>query len=298
MKIVAGMISAPRPVETVVKCAESLEESICLPWVYRDGPPVPDPGRCYFAKDSCDARQSFSKSERGCLGNFQNWIQTARQILHHCNWIGSLASTGPSHLGTVTNYEAILLAEDDALFAPGIYDLLQRDLWPSLDCGVVSLYCPNMSQYSTANRGLNQTRITSGKKLTTAGNLVGALALVFPRSVLQEIVYHPSVETWRGSHAQAANPNTKPWERKAVDTWIGQVLKEMGKTAWHYSPSLVYHYSPDPKVANSSLGHGLSNRNRQARSWVGEKPQDLLKLMKPLKERYDIPCANLPEHQV
>jgi hypothetical protein len=270
MKIACGMISAPRPVSTASKCLQSLEDSVCSTIIFHD------PYATSVTSYICE----FQKSDRNRLGNFQNWVYASRCLLEH------------------SDAEAILIAEDDALFAPNIYELLQRDLWPSLDCGVVSLYCPKMSQYSTANQGLNKTRITTGKSLTTAGNLVGALALVFPRSVLQEIAYHPSVETWKGSHGQASNPNTKPWERKAVDTWIGQVLKDMGKTAWHYSPSLVYHYSPDPKVANSSLGHGTSDRNRQARSWVGEKTQDLLKLMKPLKERHDIPCADLSEHPV
>ena len=272
MKIACGMISAPRPVSTVTKCMLSLADSVDAPLVFIDP--------CSVFHQYSGIGDSLKISEEGHLGNFQNWSYAARCLLQ------------------IEDADAILIAEDDALFAPNIHDLLQRDLWPSPDCGVVSLYCPNMSQYSTANRGLNQTKITTGKKLTTAGNLVGALALVFPRPVLQELAYHPSIETWKGSHAQAENPNTKPWERKAVDTWIGQVLKEMGKTAWHYAPSLVYHYSPNPNVSNSSLGHGVSNRNRQARIWVGESPQDLLKLMKPLKERHDIPCSNLSEHPV
>ena len=297
MKIACGMISAPRPVETVRKCGESLSDSVGCSWIYRDGPAT-DIGVLYGGARTSESEFLFEKSPSGVLGNFQNWVQTARDILSHCEWMDETGRKDQGPLKGLKSYDAILIAEDDALFAPNIYDLLQRDLWPSLDCGVVSLYCPKMSQYSTANQGLNKTRITTGKSLTTAGNLVGALALVFPRSVLQEIAYHPSVETWKGSHGQASNPNTKPWERKAVDTWIGQVLKDMGKTAWHYSPSLVYHYSPDPKVANSSLGHGTSDRNRQARSWVGEKTQDLLKLMKPLKERHDIPCADLSEHPV
>jgi hypothetical protein len=154
-----------------------------------------------------------------------------------------------------------------------------------------------MSNYKQITTGLNLTQIETPERLTSRGNLVGALALIFPASVLRNLVYHPSVTLWKGSHKQAENPNTKPWERKAVDTWIGRTLAQMGHSLWHYSPSLVLHHEPAGSKSNSSMGHGPAKRMRQARSFVGEKPRDLLRLLKQRTSRYDIPANSDPNNE-
>jgi hypothetical protein len=194
------------------------------------------------------------------------------------------------------DHDAILIAEDDALFCRDVHALLQRDLWPSRDCGCVSLYCPAMSHYSQTSFGLGRTRVVMREPLSSSNNLVGALALVFPAAVLRELVYHESIGLWKGSHSQARNPGTPPYERKAVDTWIGRTLVSMGLSIWNYSPSLVQHYVPNPKAANSSLGHGLANGNRQSRSWAGNSRQSVLEMIPARRERFD--GAGVPEHSV
>lgn len=190
-------------------------------------------------------------SEDGAFGNFGNWIQSARDIL-------SVSEK---------TADAIMICEDDILIAHGIRDLVEKSLWPSEDCGVASLYCPAMSQYRRAKAGLNKTAIAFREPMMSIGNLVGALALIFPVKVLRQIVYHESIESWLGSHAQSKNADTKPWDRKAVDTWIGRTILQLGYTAWHFYPSLVEHAG-----AASSLGHSGASRVREAMHFVGMNP--------------------------
>ncbi len=267
MRISVGILSAPRPEPTLLKCSQAIAESGF--------------SLIHHATES-DSRHflspcEFERSPTGSLGNFQNWLQTARDLL-------------------TMDHDAILIAEDDALFCRDVHALLQRDLWPSRDCGCVSLYCPAMSHYSQTSFGLGRTRVVMREPLSSSNNLVGALALVFPRHVLQELVHHESIGLWKGSHAQARNPRTPPYERKAVDTWIGRNLVSMGLSIWNYSPSLVQHYVPNPRVPNSSLGHGLANGNRQSRAWAGNSKRSVLEMIPARREKFD--GAGLPEHQV
>jgi len=279
MKFRTGIIMAPRPVPTVLRCMNSLELSGFQPQIFAE----PETTKL-FAINRPDAIAPIGggirPSDSGVFGNFQNWIQTARDLL---------VNADPS--------DAILIAEDDAVFAPDLIPMLERDLWPVPSCGCISLYCPNMSNYRQIIPGLNLTQIETPDRLSSRGNLVGALGMLFPASVLKDLVYHPSVASWNGSHRQSENPHTKPWERKAVDTWIGRTLAQMGHSIWHYSPSLVMHYEPVGVKSNSSIGHGPAKRVRQARLFVGEKPKDLLRLFKQRTSRHDIPANSDPHNE-
>lgn len=267
MRISVGILSAPRPEPTLNKCSHAIAESGF--------------SLIHHATES-DSRSflspcEFERSPAGFLGNFQNWLQTARDLL-------------------TMDHDAILIAEDDALFCRDVHAILQRDLWPSQDCGCVSLYCPAMSHYSQTSFGLGRTRVVMREPLSSSNNLVGALALVFPVNVLRELVHHESIRHWKGSHGQAKNPGTPPYERKAVDTWIGRTLISMGYSIWNYAPSLVQHYVPNPLVANSSLGHGMANGNRRARAWAGDLKRSVLEMIPARRERFDGP--GVPEYSV
>lgn len=279
MKIHAGIIVAPRPEATVMRCFHSMIAAGFDPRIFSE----PDTSKLFAIKRPdavAPVGGGIYPSSSGVFGNFQNWIQTARDMLHGAD-----------------DSDAILIAEDDAMFAPNLISLLERDLWPVQSCGCVSLYCPSMSNYRQIIPGLNLTQVESPDRLQRKGNLVGALALIFPATVLRELAYHPSITEWKGSHKQAENPETKPWERKAVDTWIGRTLVRMGRSVWHYSPSLVLHYEPEKGKSNSSMGHGVASRVRQARTFVGENPRDLLRLLKKRVSRYDIPANPDPNNE-
>ena len=274
MKLIIGITVAPRPAPTYQKCVESLTGTGVVPILF------PEPGCCINRTEYlCVQRPEvetekpfFTHSPTGVFGNFQNWIQTAMDLLEISD-----------------DADAIMIAEDDALFAFGIGSLLERDLWPSADCGVVSLYSPNMTQYA-GQRGLNKAKVLRGEIDSRRNNLVGALALVFPRPVLEQLVtQHASMDKWEGAHNQR-NKGIPPWERKAIDTWIGRTLVDMKKTIWHYSPSLVLHWSPLPAgQSNSSLGHDAprgASSVRQCREWIGANPENLLSLYPQPKERH------------
>jgi hypothetical protein len=279
MKFRSGIIMAPRPEATIMRCFRSMQLAGFDPQIFAE----PESTKLFATKRPdaiAPVGEGITPSPAGVFGNFQNWIQAARDLL---------VDADPS--------DAILIAEDDALFAQNIAPVLERDLWPSTSCGCVSLYCPNATHYKQITSGLNLTQVEAPQKLTNRVNLLGALGLLFPATVLRNLVYHPSVTLWHGSHKQAENPNTKPWERKAVDTWIGRTLVQMGYSLWHYSPSLVLHYEPVGSKSNSSLGHSSAKRMRQARSFVGEQPMDLLRLLKQRTSRYDIPANSDPNNE-
>jgi len=248
MNFASGIIVARRPVPTVEKTIASMEGFYPSVFCEPDAPrPISGIQRVFRRPSSmATPGEGITVGPDGEFGNFQNWVQSARDLL-------KLDRTA----------QAILIAEDDALFAPGIRELLERDLWPSNDCGVVSLYCPNVTEYLSRGYGLFRTK---------RAGLLGAVSMVFPRHVLEAIVYDESVETWR-----FGDTRFKPWTRKDVDEWIGIVLKKHGYSAWHYSPSLVLHFSPSAKKSNSSLGHAVARGSRQCRQWVGHTPHDLLK---------------------
>lgn len=249
MNIASGVLVAPRPIATVRKTVETMKANGLSPWLFFEPGCVDENLGPSVNRPHTVSPSDLVPSPEGVFGNFQNWLQAARDLLE----LAPAAS-------------AYLIAEDDAVFAPGTIDLLRRDMWPDHRCGVISLYCPNHRQYIRSRPGLIRT---------TRPDLIGALAMVFPATVLRELAYHPSIKTWDGAHGQV-NPN--PWELKAVDTWIGRALRLMRRTPWHYNPSLIWHNNPDPKVSNSSLGNGMPGIKRQARAWVGEEPKDLAKI--------------------
>lgn len=264
MRIASGVIVARRPVSTVDRVVESMSGFWPFAFCEPDAPKTARSVQRVFRRPSAMASigEGIAVGPDGEFGNFQNWIQSARDLLELDN-----------------GADAIMIAEDDALFAPGIRELLERDLWPSSDCGAVSLYCPNVTEYLSRGYGLFRTQ---------RAGLLGAVAMVFPREVLKAIVYDVSVETWR-----SGDTRFKPWTRKDVDEWIGFILKIHGYSAWHYSPSLVLHYSPSANKSNSSLGHAVARGARQCRQWVGHTPHDLLKSFP--KVRHD---TDLPSHPV
>lgn len=264
MKWSIGILVAPRPVPSIGVTIQSLRRSWSeVPYCFVEPQAVKDMG-CDWSPQSVPRPSvlspgcRFQASPEGVFGNFQNWLQAAADLL----WVNSrfrFDDRGDS--------DAIMICEDDAEFTVGIREYVESCLWPSEDCGVVSLYCPPLHHYRSLRGGITRTRLLhSGDTLRSRNNLVGALALIFPRKVLAELVNHPSQESWGGSHEQTRS-GVNPWERKAVDTWIGRALLEMGRTAWHFSPSLVNHYAPNNNVSNSSMGNGMNRSARQAKNW-------------------------------
>lgn len=267
MKWIIGILVAPRPMSSIGVTLESLRSSWSeIPFCFAE-PGCQKEIQSEICKDVLrpsiltDSTR-FVSSPEGRFGNFQNWLQSAADLVEASQW------------QEMSDNDAIMICEDDAQFTTGIRECVESCLWPSQDCGVVSLYCPPLAHYRSRLDGdspklikiAKTNLIHAGETLTSRNNLVGALALIFPRKVLAELANHPSQNSWGGSHAQVRS-GVNLWEQKAVDTWIGRALLEMGRTAWHFVPSLVNHYAPNSEASNSSMGNGFNRDRRQASGW-------------------------------
>lgn len=281
-----GVISAVRPVPTVQGTINSIRNA----WGYSDQIYVfqePDCSLLDFRDDDGIAviRRPNGSSEvngivpspEGRFGNFQNWVQAAADLLD-----------------LEPDAEAFLICEDDALINVTSRDVVEGRLWPADDCGVVSLYC--------ATRKSLQRRQPALTKPLEPG-LFGCVAAVYPRMVLEALVTDPDVATFAGSVNQR---NPRPWERKAVDTWIGKRLGEYGLSVWVFSPSLACHSIPPGMKENSSLQHGQHTMGRKEWKWVGltndatgvyapSERFSLEKMNQWLKERIDASHRQNPE---
>ena len=179
----------------------------------------------------------------GTLGNFGNWIQSARELL----WLYKDSDT-------------FLMCEDDIAITPDLTKFIEARLWPSPHCGCISLYCPAMPHY-TERRGLIRTDVRYTDVLNTHHNLVGALCLLFPRRALEELVSNQqSIDEWGGSHRQRRTPGTLLWERKAIDTWIGRTLVHMGWQIWNFNPGFVKHTGTTSSLGNNKHKSRLNAR--------------------------------------
>ena len=174
-------------------------------------------------------------------GVWQNWIETLRELL-----------TAHPHAQT------LMVCQDDALYAADLREYLHETHWPASDCGMASLYTP--SPYERFPRDGNWCRIIS----TDAIFLIGAVCCLFPRHVAEWMVASDLARTWRG----VARPHGRiePEEhKKAVDTFIGHALGELGLTAMYHRPSLVQHIG-----SVSTHGEGKLGGSRVAASFAGE----------------------------
>jgi hypothetical protein len=194
-----------------------------------------------------DAQMQFEASPKGVLGNFQNWIQAAMDLLV----VPSSDQDSP-----------VMLCEDDVIFSVGTAEIVEKWLWPSEKCGAMTLFRGG-HRANAPFRVFSPLRIAhSGSILSRKNNLIGALAIIFRRKTLEQIVASKdSIARWGGSHHQAAS-GCAPWERKAVDTWIGREVVKAGYEIWGPSRSLVMHYAPDG-VSNSYLGNGANEGCRK-----------------------------------
>ena len=207
-------------------------------------------------------------SSFGVMGNFGNWIQSARDLL-----------------ALHADCDTFLMCEDDIALTPDLTEFIEARLWPSPHCGCISLYCPAMSHY-TEKRGLVQTDVRYTDVLNTHRNLVGALCLLFPRRALEELVSNQqSIDEWGGSHRQRRTPGTLLWERKAIDTWIGRTLVHIGYEIWNFNPGFVKHTG-----VTSSLGNKAPKSRMNAR-WIGANGSMLYTLSSAKEVHVDV-CPN------
>lgn len=256
MKFATAVIAAPRPSAASLPASlRSLELNGMSPTVYAEpgtitegcGCPVifrpqtvaPVPGGIY----PCPSTGKF--------GNFQNWMQAAADLLQ-----------------AKPDCDAYLICEDDAILCRGACDFVGSKMWPEARCGAISLYSANVSL-------LRQKSYPAFMPWQKTG-LMGALALVFRKECLEQLVNDTELYNWRGEAVRSdvlAN-----WDRNGVDTWIGQRMRVMRWVCWLFTKSLVNHHVPAGMQDNSALNHGPSVGKRAPLRYVGDDPGDLSKI--------------------
>ncbi len=162
--------------------------------------------------------------------------------------------------------ENILTIQDDTLFHPDSRAFTESILWPRASTGFVSLYTAKHYSYrKNSKRGefLEKDRRPPGVNRVQTKSFWGAMAMVFHRSVLEQLIEHPIAKKWLGSPSK--NNKQEVYERRRQnpfliqnsDTCIGRVLLAMGRDLMFVDPSPVQHISP-----HSSINHGSNTGKR------------------------------------
>lgn len=277
-----GVQTAPRKQYTLARCVKSLRgagwEDILI---------CAEPGSDLY--DLGDATVIQHDERKGAWHNF---VYMARELLRR----------NP-------DADSILTVQDDTEFSCGIVEYLRDNLWPSADCGCVTLY--TASQYSYAFQVETPTGrfISSHTNLTRASAIArrrkavvrryhkqtglhalpmmgfwGACALAWPRKALEEFLDHPRSVNWNGVRFKTRTTPREPWEVANVDAAVGGILKRMNLKLYGFTPSLADHFADV-----STIGHGGKGGRRSASDFRGpsvsaaEVFQDVL----PQRPAYD-----------
>jgi hypothetical protein len=180
----------------------------------------------------------------GQLGNVQNWIQTAYDLLV-----------------MEPDADVYVTVEDDALVCMGAKEFTEGLLWPSARCGAISLYAANITENRKPVPGL----FKSSRK-----RIFGSLFMVWQKECLLDLLTTDFVE-W-GGHEQLSRGPVPQHKWIGVDSWLGQQVDKTGWQTWIFSPSLVYHYEPHGATSYSAVGNGKAIGMRQAYRFVGMQP--------------------------
>ncbi len=143
--------------------------------------------------------------------------------------------------------DAVLLVQDDVLFAPSLREYLELTPWPK--CGALSPY----------TAALYTNREAWGWRPVKYNGLVGALAFAIRPQVLRQL---------------AAHPYAKKQQNNGIDTLFGKWIAKHGGLQFHH-PSLCQH------IGDTSTIHGRASNsgNRHSDSYVGGI--DLSKIVRP-----------------
>jgi GT2 family glycosyltransferase len=248
-----GITTAPRNEYTLSRTVNSLTAAGFDDWlVFAEpnsvlGEPVTISRVVQRPNTITDARFDVSASA-GRFGVWRHYVQTLADLLA---W--------------KPNADAIMIVQDDVVFCRDLKPFLERELWPSDNVGVVSLWAS--SQYETERTEL---------KRILDPHLIGALAYVFPRAVVEEMLTHEMSLDWRG--AARAHATAIPEEKTACDAWVGVLLKKIRREVFYYTPSLAQHSAETSSIGNgSNTGFRGSlkfiGENTSAFSWVADPPR-------------------------
>jgi hypothetical protein len=229
--------TAPRKEPTLSVCLDSLLIAGWNPKIFAE--PSGDYG---FLNSAYKDNMIMHKNKKGV---WWNWVESCRWALEN------------------TTAENIMTVQDDSLFHPESKQWVEKFLWPAENTGFVSLYTPK--HYSVRSHLKNKPERPLGLNRITTKSLWGACALIFPRSVLEEMMSSPFIDNWRGARLRTKSA----WKNKQKergenphtiansDTAIGKMMNSMGKSMWFMDPSPVRHIAE-----HSAMGHG-GNKGRR-----------------------------------
>lgn len=228
--------TAPRVDPTLSVCLDSL---LIAGW---NAKIFAEPGNYDYLNAEYQSNVIFNSKKRGV---WWNWVDSCRWALEN------------------TTAENIMTVQDDSLFHPDSKVLTEKFLWPREDAGFISLYTPK--HYSVRGHLKSKPPRPFGLNRIATKSLWGACALVFPRSVLEEMMNDPFIGKWRGASLKTKSAWKKkceersenPWMIANSDTAIGKMMNKMGKSMWFMDPSPVQHIAE-----HSAMGHG-GNKGRR-----------------------------------
>jgi hypothetical protein len=193
-----GITTAPRPWPALARCLESLAEA---GW---DRPRL-------FVEPGADIPAEYASlpttHRDATLGAFPNWFLGLAELVMR-----------------QPRAEAYFMCQDDVLFAAGLRDFLERNLWPSPSVGVVSVYAPG--HYTEGK--------TPGFHVEDRGwDIWGALAYVFPNPSARALLSDPMVVDHR-HHGPADG-------LRNIDSVVGLWCLRSGWPYFIHVPSLAQH---------------------------------------------------------
>lgn len=146
--------------------------------------------------------------------------------------------------------DAYFTVQDDVVFCRGLREYLDRVLWPQLNCGFISPFCPSI--YANGNKW-HWIRKHVGK------NFLMAQTLIFPRDSVIQIVNSTVFKNYNHE-----------WH---VDNFVGMWAMNYQRPPYFHNPSLAQHIGEhsavwdgtetldDYRIANNFVGINYEIKN-------------------------------------
>lgn len=205
----------------------------CLSSLDRAGWPHPH----IFAEPDCHVTPGYEVTRRGArMGAWPNWYLALAELVLR----DPLA-------------DCYFLAQDDVILCRNSRLFLESEQWPAGKVGLVSLYCPSIyhAERSTADYGPHEVDEGFG--------LVGALTFLFPPESARALLQDTNVVEHRLKGRRKGLCN--------IDAVVGRWVRETGRKAYFYSPSLADHIGETSSIWLNQQ----PRRGRTCHSFLGEQ---------------------------
>jgi GT2 family glycosyltransferase len=217
-----GMLSAPRRRPTLEQSLRSITSAGFSPLTL-----FAEPGTLLPKIENVSVVQ-----RQEVLGCWRNTVQSLRDLL----------SRNPEA-------QIIALFQDDVICVRDAREYLDRELWPSPQAGLISIYAPEWPGY--------EAKEIVGIRKIKHDSLMGACGLIYRRECLEAVLRHPFATDWRGCYKGVI---ADPSKKAGADTWAGLTARRTGWDVYTFSPSMLQHIAQF-----SALGHGTPDKLQSGR---------------------------------